>query len=160
MSQRNNSRSAHDAGGLSPQAQQHHDGSRRYDQEPSQARRGSSAEAWPAPPEPAATDPNDQARRAALCADLIKLSAGWQPSAEDLAAAPRLEAWFFADYPDESRALALCGIVSGHPQLANGDITTSPLVAANFAAGWVRTHSRFYLLGMRLAAQIHDGDVA
>lgn len=160
MSQRNNSRSAHDAGGVNAPAQQHHDGSRRYDQGSSQASCASRAEPGPAPPEPAVADPNDQARRAALCADLIKLSAGWQPSAEDLAAAPRLEAWFFAEYPDESRALALCGIVSGHPRLANGDITTSPLVAANFAAGWVRTHSRFYQLGQSLTAHFHDGDAS
>ncbi len=67
------------------------------------------------------------------------------PSETDLAGAPMLTYW----RPHVSRhgALILWGIVSGHPSLRDGWITTSQLVAIDVAKGWARTASRWYALG-------------
>jgi hypothetical protein len=78
--------------------------------------------------------------------DVARLSAGWRPAADDLAAAPLLDDWYFALYPG-SVDLCLCGRVNGHPSLSNGMITTSPLVTIRIEDGWARTFSRFYRLG-------------
>ena len=44
----------------------------------------------------------------------------------------------------------LIGVVSGHPSIADGWCTTSVVLAADEAAGWARTVSRYYRLGPRL----------
>lgn len=90
-----------------------------------------------------------EARRASLIADLERLADGWQPTAVDLAQALRIEKWPFTTYPDERAELALQGWVADRPRLGTGPVTTSPIVAADLAASWVRTHGRFYVLGER-----------
>ncbi|AXI52205.1 MULTISPECIES: DUF6634 family protein [unclassified Sulfitobacter] len=67
------------------------------------------------------------------------------PSETDLAEAPVLNYW----RPHVSRrgAPILWGMVSGHPRLAGGWITTSQLVAIDANRGWARTASRWYALG-------------
>jgi hypothetical protein len=66
------------------------------------------------------------------------------PSETDLAEAPVLNYW----RPHVSRhgAPILWGMVSGHPTLAGGWITTSQLVAFDANLGWARTASRWYVL--------------
>ncbi|MBO9429629.1 DUF6634 family protein [Sulfitobacter sp. R18_1] len=67
------------------------------------------------------------------------------PSETNLAEAPVLNYW----RPHVSRhgAPILWGMVSGHPTLASGWITTSQLVAIDANRGWARTASRWYKLG-------------
>ena len=87
-------------------------------------------------------------RRAALIADLEKLAAGWIPDQATLAAAPLIERWSIVHYPG-TRDLAMQGLVVSHPRLPDGPVTTSPIVALDLPARWMRTHGRFYRLGKR-----------
>ncbi|MEG3662782.1 DUF6634 family protein [Celeribacter halophilus] len=66
-------------------------------------------------------------------------------SEADLATAPNLTYW----RPHISRQWApiLWGMVSGHPELSDGWITTSQLVAIDPNLRWARTASRWYALG-------------
>lgn len=76
---------------------------------------------------------------------LARIRRGEAPTADELAAAPRLDFWWVVD---EGPVLVLQGVVTGHPHLADGAlIGTSPLLwlAADRAAA--RTLSRFYRLG-------------
>ncbi len=86
--------------------------------------------------------------RQELIADLNKLSTGWKPDAEALATAPLLDHWSVVFYPG-TRDLAMEGVVSGHPRLPDGLVTTSPIMALDLQARWMRTHGRFYRLGKR-----------
>ena len=92
------------------------------------------------------SDPSEIERRNALLDDLQRLADGWRPAAADLAAALVLEGWYICLYPGSDR-LAMCGFVADHPRLGRGIITTSPIMAADFSGGWVRTCSRFYRIG-------------
>jgi hypothetical protein len=97
------------------------------------------------------------ARREALIADLERLATGWAPDAATLAAVPHIEQWSVVYYPG-THDLALCGIVVGHPRLPDGPVTTSPIMAIDLQARWIRTHGRFYVLGKRAACKIGDAD--
>jgi hypothetical protein len=88
----------------------------------------------------------ERERRNALVADLQRLAGGWRPTLADLSGALFLDRWYFALYPGGGE-IAMCGVVSDHPRLGSGQITTSPLVAIDLRAGWIRTCSRFYRLG-------------
>lgn len=70
------------------------------------------------------------------------------PSPEDLEGAPHLDMWRALLAPE--CAPILTGNVSGHPILGARMITTSQLVAIDPDAGWARTASRWYRLGMPL----------
>jgi hypothetical protein len=79
-------------------------------------------------------------------ADLQRRQEGWVPAEQDLADAPVLVDW----QPVIAHGgLALAGIVSGHPGIAQGHrVLTSLLVAVDIGAEhWARTVSRFYQLG-------------
>ncbi|MDT3687933.1 MAG: hypothetical protein RO009_23160 [Pseudorhodoplanes sp.] len=98
------------------------------------------------------------ARRERLLNDLQKFASGWTPSADDLAQAPVLSGWMFDFYPG-SDLLNLVGVVTGHPRLPDGWVTTSPLAAIDLANGWARTAGRFYRLGERAPfKRVDDND--
>jgi hypothetical protein len=78
-----------------------------------------------------------------LSRDLRLIQKGLAPTSEELYAAPKLEEWMLT-YRFEP---ALTGIVSGHPSLADGPVTTSGIYILDREAGFVRTLSRFYALG-------------
>jgi hypothetical protein len=69
------------------------------------------------------------------------------PSEADLAEAPVIDRWL----PLFSKPfnLLLWGEVTGHPELGTDYITTSQLLAVNADAGWARTRSRWYRLGVK-----------
>lgn len=81
---------------------------------------------------------------ASLARDMERLRAAGAPSETDLAKAPVLHAW----EPAFLAAPCLVGAVSNHPLLGDKHIHTSDLVAIDTTAGWARTWSRYYRLGI------------
>jgi hypothetical protein len=82
-------------------------------------------------------------------ADAARHTAGEEPDAEVLAAAPLLEGWIITCI-SESR-FVLEGVVTGHPRLTDGHlISTSYIVAIAHDDTWARTVSRYYRLGTPL----------
>ncbi|MGB3337167.1 MAG: DUF6634 family protein [Devosia sp.] len=77
-----------------------------------------------------------------------RIAAGFAPGEAELAGAPMLSDW--AVEPQPGGIVRMVGIVTGHPSIRDGWCTTSPVLAADEVAGWVRTVSRYYLLGPRL----------
>ena len=64
------------------------------------------------------------------------------PTPEELEAAPVISRWYAEDG-------ALIGNVTGHPGIEEGHLVrTSPVLAIDEDAGWVRTRSRYYRLGV------------
>lgn len=82
-----------------------------------------------------------------ILASIAAAEAG--PSEADLAEAPVIDRWL----PLFSKPfnLLLWGEVTDHPELGSNFITTSQLLAVNAKAGWARTRSRWYRLGMPFA---------
>lgn len=79
---------------------------------------------------------------------LARLERGEMPSVEELAKAPRLDFWYLTEHHS---ALALGGVVTGHPNLEDGaHIYTSALLWMADEKNSARTVSRFYKLGMPL----------
>lgn len=95
------------------------------------------------------------ARHAALAADLRRLADGAAPSPAELGAAPLLEDWRWRP----RTGLTLLGTVQGHPLLADGPVSTSEVVVHAPEQSWVRTLSRWYVLGCPAApgAEAHRG---
>lgn len=77
-------------------------------------------------------------------AELARLDAGHVPDAAELAAAPLLTDYVIGPC---AAGIRLYGVVSGHPTIADGWCTTSPVIAADEAQMWCRTVSRYYRLG-------------
>jgi hypothetical protein len=101
-------------------------------------------------PERIPTDLPGQLRR--LAVDLDKLrSIKLRPFA--LRDAPLLENWAAVLAPV---GVCLIGLASGHPMLGDRPIVTSPLYAADPEGRWVRSTSRFYLLGKSADATMRD----
>lgn len=69
------------------------------------------------------------------------------PSPDQIADAPRLDCWWISAFHGFLRAQ---GDVSGHPDISDPFVTTSPLIGFNVEAGWLRSRSRFYRLGSPL----------
>jgi hypothetical protein len=80
--------------------------------------------------------------------DLRQAEAGEVP---DLADAPIIDDWLIVDLDG---ALAMVGLVTGHPTLPDSIVMTSVLVGINEQAGWARTVSRWYRLGRRAGDDI------
>lgn len=80
----------------------------------------------------------------ALSRDLTLIQQLRAPSVRDFAAAPLLENWTVGYRLD----VALVGTVIGHPAIKDGAVTTSPLYYLDQKAGYARTLSRWYRLGM------------
>lgn len=81
-------------------------------------------------------------RLRALADDLERLTM-FTPSAEALSEAPELRRWIHW----RRSVPALVGRVHGHPIVGDRAAVTSEVFAIDEAAGWVRTFSRFYVLG-------------
>lgn len=71
------------------------------------------------------------------------------PNERDLATAPFLDRWEVVR--DAFDFTIMLGRVTGHPTLRGPAIRTSPLIRLNAQAGWARTFSRFYRLGVPLS---------
>lgn len=91
----------------------------------------------------------DAAKRLREAADsLSRLNRGELPSAEVLAAAPKLDLWYLTE---RHGVAALGGVVTGHPMLPEGaHIRTSCLLWLADDQRSARTVSRFYRLGAPL----------
>lgn len=81
----------------------------------------------------------------ALAIDIARLMAYGAPQDEDLLGAPVLDEWSIG----MPRARGLRGVVDRHPRLGNGLIDTSAAMIIDSDCRWVRTQSRYYLLGHR-----------
>jgi hypothetical protein len=85
-----------------------------------------------------------------IARDIARLVVIERPSAEELANAPTLIGYF----PVARAAMALQGLVTGHPRIQDGRFAlTTEIFAIDSEAGWARSWSRFYRLG-------HPGDAA
>ncbi len=82
---------------------------------------------------------------AAALKDVARIRTGFVPGPAELADAPILSHWAVETLL--GGGLYLIGEVSGHPRIADGWCTTSAILAIDVRAGWVRTISRYYLLG-------------
>lgn len=71
------------------------------------------------------------------------------PTEADLANAPVLDHW--RPLMSGPYVLVLWGSVSGHPELGNDLVTTTPLIALDPSRGWARTKSRWYRLARSFA---------
>ena len=80
--------------------------------------------------------------------EAARIAEGHVPNDTDLTNAPLLSLWAVERQP--GGMVRLIGVVSGHPSIADGWCTTSVVLAADEAAGWARTVSRYYRLGPRL----------
>lgn len=81
-----------------------------------------------------------------------RIKSGFVPGSAELAGAPLLSHWVVEPVPGGLGRLV--GLVSGHPLLPDGWCTTSPVLAADEDAGWVRTASRYYRLGPSRGAAV------
>lgn len=72
------------------------------------------------------------------------------PTPEQISNAPRIDGWWIADLGGYLRAR---GDLSGHPDITDPFVTTSPIFGFDAAAGWMRTYSRFYRLGQPLVLE-------
>lgn len=69
------------------------------------------------------------------------------PTPGQLDGAPHLDLWMIVDFHNHLRAQ---GDVSGHPDISDPFVTTSPVIGFDAKAGWLRSRSRFYSLGTPL----------
>ncbi|NIA71255.1 hypothetical protein HBA54_21885 [Pelagibius litoralis] len=93
-------------------------------------------------------DPKILERLRDATAALTRLERGEEPSPEELKAAPKLDWWYLTEHHG---ALALGGVVTGHPTLPEGaHIYTSCLLWVAEDQRAARTLSRFYRLGTPL----------
>ncbi|UYQ73399.1 hypothetical protein OF122_06465 [Pelagibacterium flavum] len=98
----------------------------------------------------------DGALRAKLEAAQVALDeihAGREPTSEQLADAPLLDAW--AD--SEMGGNRICGFVEGHPTIDDGPCTTSAVIYFAEDYSWCRTISRYYRLGRTLERYLMKG---
>jgi hypothetical protein len=103
----------------------------------------------PAAPDTGIDEHRLEQRLAAARDALERIRRGEAPTAEELAAAPRLDSRWVVS---EQHYFVLQGIVTGHPGLAEGAlIGTSPLLWLAADRSAARTVSRFYRLGPPLA---------
>jgi hypothetical protein len=94
--------------------------------------------------DPAHITPDLGRRLRALADDCDRLELGRPVSSLLLQKAPLLEDWAPAVTP---QGVQLIGHVTGHPQLGDRAIATSPVWFADPNGAWARTLSRFYRLG-------------
>lgn len=80
-----------------------------------------------------------------LAADIRRMADGNAPLPSDLLNAPVLDRWQILRRP----VSYLVGISTGHPRLPDGPIFTSDISMMDPEFAWVRTMSRFYVLGDR-----------
>lgn len=90
---------------------------------------------------------DDAERIPRLEQDVERLLREGGPTDEELAAAPVLSRWTLIIHPSDGLP-ALVGSVTGHPEVRSGPVVTSPVVVIALEAGWARTVSRMYALGV------------
>lgn len=83
-------------------------------------------------------------------AEALRIAEGHIPGEAELSDAPVLKDWLPSP---EGPHIRLIGYVRGHPTIPNGLITTSPVLAVDPAEKWVRTVSRYYVLGPKIGDQ-------
>ncbi len=84
------------------------------------------------------------ARQAEVAADLARYLDTGGPDPEELAAAPRMEAWSLLRMPG---CLIATGIIFGHPRLGSGRPGhTSEIVALARDGSWARSRNRLWCL--------------
>src|SRR3546814_1327962 len=87
-------------------------------------------------------------RRHTICALVTGVQTCALPISAELASAPQLDFWYLTE---RGLVLALGGIVTGHPNLADGaHVRTSALLWIADDKSIARTISRFYRLGTPL----------
>lgn len=86
---------------------------------------------------------NEIDRLERLLADLKRIRDGAAPNADDLTSAPIIDHYVLGARP----VPCLGGHVTGHPRLGDQASVTSEVWVFAPDLGWVRTRSRFYLLG-------------
>jgi hypothetical protein len=91
----------------------------------------------------------------ALHGDLSRLIRDGGPSAADLANAPVLTSYRRVTRPTP----ALCGLVHGHPRIADGHTALTTDIFALDPDGWARSYSRFYRLGRPAAGDDDCGSL-
>lgn len=91
-------------------------------------------------------------RLEAAQAALEAIKSGVEPTPEQLAEAPILDAWA----ESEMGGNRICGFVEGHPSIADGPATTSAVIHFAEDMAWCRTISRYYRLGRPLAELIME----
>lgn len=79
---------------------------------------------------------------AAILAALDEAERG--PAPGDLDAAPMLSQWWLGE--SDFSIIVAKGDVSGHPDITDPFVTTSPVLGFDVAGGWMRTRSRWYRL--------------
>jgi hypothetical protein len=80
-----------------------------------------------------------------LCSDISWLQIEGQPADAVIRTSPILNRWSVGVLP----ATCLIGSVSGHPLLGDRPrVRTTEVFAFDLVAGWARTRSRFYRLGV------------
>ena len=85
------------------------------------------------------------AKAEALAADLRLLLTVGHPHDADLLSAPVLNPW----RPTTRQSTALLGVVTGHPLIRDhGLAITSDVFAIDPSAGWARSWSRLYRIGL------------
>lgn len=89
---------------------------------------------------------------AAALKEVARIRDGFLPGPAELADAPILSHWSVEPLP--GGMICLIGEVAGHPKLADGWCTTSVVLAADLADGWIRTVSRYYRLGPKLGEEL------
>lgn len=67
------------------------------------------------------------------------------PDLTDLKDAPTLSRWWLQS---DGSLLRAAGDLTGHPSIFDPFVTTSPVLGFDAGAGWMRTRSRWYKLGM------------
>ena len=82
------------------------------------------------------------------------------PSSGDIDGAPMIDNWFLVWR--EGDAIRADGDVSGHPEISDPWVTTSPVLGFQYdfdlETGWLRTMSRWYRLGRLRAVPIPSPD--
>jgi len=96
---------------------------------------------------PPTTDPEFEQRLEQLKIGLQRIRSGDLPCGAELEGLPLLDHWAISI---EGPVRRLVGVVSNHPRLQDGWITTSPLIFISDDKKLARTVSRFYRLATPL----------
>ena len=91
-----------------------------------------------------------------IARDIESYSCGEEPSAFELMRAPRIDEWTALVRPrGKEYVLIVEGIVTGHPEINDGDIGRSgALVWFDRHHRWARSHRRLWVLGQPAGGEI------
>jgi hypothetical protein len=86
-----------------------------------------------------------------LAKDLEAIANGMAPCPQALEAAPAMDHWQFGQRP----MATVIGTLIGHPRLPDGPCQTTEVWAIDQQRRWLRTLSRFYVLGVHRKGDGH-----